>query len=98
MTDIEIFGSGPIIFNEVGVLEDTNRKINNDITGWTKVKVPIGTEFVDELTSVTKYEYRYRLYLSDVYRELGCDNIADFYKEYYWEKDENGKMVECYLP
>lgn len=63
------------------------------------VRVPIKREFIDDLTEVTTYEFRYRLYLSTVYRMLGFDDFMVLrYTGYYWEKDKDGNITSEYLP
>ena len=80
-------------------LKDIEKKLNNDLSGWDLVKIPIKCEFVDELTEITEYEWRYRLYVSKVYEMLGFDSfMANRYSGYYWEKDKDGNITDYYLP
>lgn len=98
--DFETFNNGVIVFNDGrGMLKDCTDKLNNDTENWELVKVIIKREMIDDLTELTKYEYRYRLYLSTVYKLLGYDDsVADRYRSYYWEKDLNGNFTDYYLP
>lgn len=100
MLDFETFNNGVIVFdNGKDILKETTDKLNNDLDEWELVKVPVSKVMVDELTEVTKYEYRYRLYLSKVYELLGFDEfIANGYKGYYWEKNLKGEYTEYHLP
>lgn len=61
--------------------------------GWVKVKVPVKTEWVDDLTSVTTYEYRERLYVQEVYEALGFEGHSDLYYGMFWEKDACGNIT-----
>ena len=73
--------------------KDIENKLNNDLSEWDLVMVPIKREFVDELTEMIKYEWRYRLYVSKVYEMLGFDSfVADRYSDYYWEKIKTGML------
>lgn len=98
--DFETFNNGCIGFsNDEDCLIDLTNTLNNNLERWTLVKVPIKHEMIDDLTEIIKYEYRYRLYLSDVYKELGMDEfIANQYDSYYWEKDKDGNYTDNYLP
>ena len=80
-------------------LKNLTNTLNDDLSEWTLVKVPIKHEFIDELTETIKYEWRYRLYLSKVYEMLGFDSfMANLYSGYYWEKDKDGNITDYYLP
>ena len=97
--DFEIFPNGPMFFSGEGYLKDLTNTLNNDLSEWVLVKVPIKHEFIDELTETIKYEWRYRLYLSKVYEMLGFDSFtANRYSGYYWEKDKDGNITDYYLP
>ena len=97
--DVEIFPNGPMIINGEGIIENIANTLNDDLSKWDLVKVPIEREFIDELTEIVKYEWRYRLYLSKVYEILGFnDSIQNRYCDYYWEKDKNGNITYSYLP
>ena len=98
--DFETFTNGVIVFdNGKEILKETIDKLNKDLSEWELVKVLVSKVMVDELTEVTKYEYRYRLYLSKVYKLLGFDEfVANRYKDYYWEKNSKGKYTGYYLP
>lgn len=79
-------------------LKYLEKKLNNDLSEWVLVKVPIKHEFIDELTETIKYECRYRLYLSKVYEMLGFDSfMTNRYSGYYWEKDKDGNITDYYL-
>ena len=80
-------------------LKDLEKKLNDDLSEWDLVRVPIKHEFVDELTEIIKYEWRYRLYVSKVYEMIGLDSfMANEYSDYYWEKDKDGNITDYYLP
>ena len=80
-------------------LKDLEKKMNDDLSEWDLVRVPIKYEFVDDLKEIIKYELRYRLYVSKVYEMLGFDSfIANRYSGYYWEKDKDGNITDYYLP
>ena len=97
--DVEIFPYGPMPISVVESINNLTNALNNNLSEWDLVKVPIEHEFVDELTEITKYEWRYRLYLSKVYEMLGFDRfIANKYSGYYWEKDKDGNVTDYYLP
>ena len=97
--DFEIFPNGPMFISDKGYLKNLTNTLNNDLSEWDLVKVPIKHEFIDELTETIKYEWRYRLYLSKVYEMLGFDSfIANRYSGYYWEKDKDGNITDYYLP
>ena len=97
--EIETFPNGPTFISSEGYLKNLTNTLNNDLSEWDLVKVPIKHEFVDELTETIKYEWRYRLYLSKVYKMLGFDSfIANLYSGYYWEKDKDGNITNYYLP
>ena len=78
------------------------KKLNDDLSLWSKVKVPIKSEFIDDFTEVITYEIRYRLYLSTVYELLGLlsdfDKWTNRYSCYYWEKDKDGNLTDVCLP
>lgn len=98
MRDFEIFRNGPLVVNNFeGLDTEINHRLNDTFDDWKLVTVPISHEFIDDLTEITKYEYRRRLNLSDVYEILGIE-CSNWCKEYYWEKDENGVLVDSYLP
>lgn len=97
--DVEIFPNGPMLVSVEESINNLTNTLNDNFSAWDLVKVPIEHEFVDELTEVTKYEWRYRLYLSKVYEMLGFDRfIANKYSGYYWEKDKDGNVTDYYLP
>lgn len=97
--DFEIFPNGPIIISDQEYLKNLTNTLNDDLSEWELVKVPIKREFVDELTEIIKYEWRYRLYLSKVYEMLGLDSSEGIrYSDYYWEKDKDGNITDYYLP
>ena len=97
--DFELFTNGWIFANNEGNSKDLEDKSNDDLNAWVLVKVPIKCEFVDELTEIIKYEWRYRLYVSKVYEMLGFDNFtANKYSDYYWEKDRDGNITDYHLP
>ena len=97
--DVEIFPTGPIFIEGQECCENLTKSLNDDLSDWTIVKVPIKHEFIDDLTEVITYEYRYRLYLSKLYKMLGYNAIiANRYSGYYWEKDKDGNMTDVYLP
>ena len=80
-------------------LKDIENKLNDDLSEWDLVMVPIKREFVDELTEIIEYEWRYRLYVSKVCKMLGFDSFAaDRYSGYYWEKDKDGNITDYHLP
>lgn len=82
--------------------DNVERKLNDDLSEWTMVKIPVKREFIDDLTEVVTYEIRYRLYLSTVYKLLGLldsfDKWTNRYSEFYWEKDKDGNLTDVYLP
>ena len=99
--NFELFTNGWIFANNEGHSKDLENKLNDDLNDneWVLVKVPIKREFVDELTEITKYEWRYRLYISKVYEMLGFDSFtANKYSDYYWEKDRDGNITDYHLP
>ena len=97
--EIENFQNGPMLIGSEGYLKNLTNTLDNDLSEWDLVRVPIKHEFIDELTETIKYELRYRLYLSKVYEMLGFDSfIANRYSGYYWEKDKNGNITDYYLP
>lgn len=98
--DVENFQNTAKIIDGEKPLEDPEINLNDiDISEWDLVKVPIKHEFINELTEMIKYEWRYRLYLSKVLKLQGFDSfIADQYSCCYWEKDEDGNIVDCYMP
>ena len=74
--------------------KDLEKKLNDDLSEWDLVRVPIKYEFVDDLKEIIKYEWRYRLYVSKVYEMLGLDSfMANEYSGYYWEKDKDGNII-----
>ena len=79
-------------------LKDLEKKLNDDLSEWDLVRVPIKNEFVDELTEIIKYEWRYRLHASKMYEMLGFDSFMA--NEYfgYWEKDKDGNITYYALP
>ena len=97
--NFEIFPNEPIFIGSKEHLKNLTNALNDDLSEWVLVKVPIKHEFIDELTETIKYELRYRLYLSKVYEMLGFDSfIANRYSGYYWEKDKDGNITDYYLP
>ena len=97
--DVEIFPNGPMLISVEESINNLTNALNDNLSEWDLVKVPIEHEFVDELTEITKYEWRYRLYLSKVYEMLGFNRfIANKYSGYYWEKDKDGNVTDYYLP
>ena len=97
--DVEIFPNGPMIISVEESIKNITNTLNDDLSEWVLVKVPIKHEFIDELTETIKYEWRYRLYLSKVYEMLGYDSlIQNRYSGYYWEKDKDGNLTDYYLP
>ena len=97
--DFEISQNGPMFVSGEEYLKNLTNTLNDDLSEWALVKVPIKHEFIDELTETIKYEWRYRLYLSKVYEMLGFDSVtANLYSGYYWEKDKDGNITDYYLP
>ena len=97
--DVEIFPNGPMLVGGEESIKNLMNTLNDNLSEWDLVKVPIKYEFVDELTEITKYEWRYRLYLSKVYEMMGFDSlIVNRYSGYYWEMDKDGNVTDCYLP
>ena len=97
--DFEIFPNGPMFISGKEYLKNLTNTLNDDLSEWDLVKVPIKREFVDELTEIIEYEWRYRLYLSKVYEMLGLDSSEGIrYAGYYWEKDKDGNITDYYLP
>ena len=97
--DFEIFPNGPMLIGGGEYLKNSTNTLNNDLSEWDLVKVPIKHEFIDELTEMIKYEWRYRLYLSKVCEMLGFDNFTSrLYSGYYWEKDKDGNITDYNLP
>ena len=97
--DVELFPNGPMFIGGEESVKNFTNALNDDLSEWALVKVPIKHEFIDDLTEMIKYEWRYRLYLSKVYEMLGFDSfIANQYSGYYWEKDKDGNITDCYLP
>lgn len=97
--EFETFSNGPVFFGSKGRLEDLTKSLNEDLSEWTMVRVPIKQEFIDDLTEITTYEFRYRLYLSTVYSLFGLDDsVANRYADYYWEKDKDGNITNVCLP
>ena len=99
--DFELFtNSNSLSFaSSEGNSKNLENELNDDLNGWVLVKVPIKREFVDELTEIIKYEWRYRLYISKVYEMLGFDSFtANKYSDYYWEKDRDGNITDYHLP
>ena len=97
MKDIEIFRNEPLVAFNTGAISDALDRFNNSLDGWHKVKVPVKHHFIDELTEITEYEWRYRLYVKDVYEALGLEACPGSYSCCYWEKDVNGKFIGYYL-
>ena len=97
--DFEISQNGPMFVSGEEYLKNLTNTLNDDLSEWTLVKVPIKHVSIDELTETIKYEWRYRLYLSKVYEMLGFDSfMANLYSGYYWEKDKDGNITDYYLP
>ena len=97
--DVELFPNGPMFFGSKVFIRNAEKMLNDDLSEWDLVKVPIKREFTDELTETIKYEWRYRLYLSKVCEMVGFDNLtANRYSGYYWEKDKDGNVTDYYLP
>ena len=97
--DVEIFPNGPMFVCGEESIKNLMNTLNDNLSEWDLVKVPIKYEFIDELTEITKYEWRYRLYLSKVYEMMGFDSlIVNRYSGYYWEMDKDGNVTDCYLP
>lgn len=97
--DVELFPNGPMFFGSKAFIRNAENMLNDDLSEWDLVKVPIKREFIDELTETIKYEWRYRLYLSKVFEMMGFDNLtANRYSGYYWEKDKDGNVTDYYLP
>ena len=92
--DFEIFPNGPMLISGEERLKKLTNTLNDDLSEWVLVKVPVKREFIDELTETIKYECRYRLYLSKVFEMLGlASSIANLYSGYYWEKDKDGNIA-----
>ena len=99
--DFKVFHDGWMTsaMEQKDYFKDLEKKLNDDLSEWELVKVPIKREFVDELTEIIEYEWRYRLYVSKVYEMLGFDSfMANRYSGYYWEKDKDGNITDYYLP
>ena len=99
--DFKVFPDGWTIsaMEQKDYFKDLEKKLNDDLSEWDLVKVPIKREFVDELTEIIEYEWRYRLYVSKIYEMLGFDSfMANRYSGYYWEKDKDGNITDYYLP
>lgn len=98
--NVETFSNEQLFISNKKCIENITNTLNSDLSEWDLVKVPIKREFIDELTEVIKYEWRYRLYLSKVYEMLGCDSLTqNRYSGCYWEKDKDGNnMGFHYLP
>ena len=97
--DFEIFPNEPKFISGKETIINLTNTLNDDLNEWVLVKVPIKHEFVDELTEIIKYEWRYRLYLSKFYEMLGFDSFfTDKYSGYYWEKDKDGNITDYHLP
>lgn len=94
--DVELFSNGPTFANGKEFPKNLANTLIDDSSGWVLVKVPIKHEFIDELTETIKYEWRYRLYLSTLYKRLGLFDsyTAILYSSYYWERDKNGNITE----
>ena len=85
--DVEIFPNGPMLISVEESINNLTNALNDNLSEWDLVKVPIEHEFVDELTEIIKYKWRYRLYVSKIYKMLGFDSfMAKEYSGYYWEK------------
>ena len=81
--DVEIFPNGPMFISGEESVENLTNALNDDLSEWVLVKVPIKHEFIDELTEIIKYEWRSRLYLSKVFQMLGFDScMANLYSAY----------------
>ena len=92
--DFEIFPNGPMFISGEERLKNLTNTLNDDLSEWVLVKIPVKREFIDELTEMIKYEWRYRLYLSKVFEMLGlASSIANLYSGYYWEKDKDGNIT-----
>lgn len=97
--EVDLFSNDQVFLDSKKNLKELTKRLNEDLSEWTMVKVPIKREFIDDLTEVTTYEFRYRLYLSTVYRMLGFDDsVANRYIGYYWEKDKDGNITNVCLP
>lgn len=97
--DFEIFPNGPMFIGSKEFIKNAENTLNDDLSEWDLVKVPIKREFVDELTEIIEYEWRYRLYLSKVYEMLGLDSSEEIRcSVYYLEKDKDGNITDYYLP
>lgn len=97
--NFEFFPNEMIFIDDKGHIKNLKNMLNSNLSEWDLVKVPIKHEFVNELTEIIEYEFRYRLYLSKVYEMLGLDIcIANRYSCYYWEKDKDGNITDYYLP
>lgn len=92
--NFEIFPNGQMFISGEEHLKNLTNTLNDDLSEWVLVKVPVKREFIDELTEMIKYEWRYRLYLSKVFEMLGLDSsIANLYSGYYWEKDKDENIT-----
>lgn len=96
MKDIDIFQSGPIIWDYEK--EESPYIFRKRFDELELVIVPSKREFIDELTEIVTYEKRYRLYLKDVYQELGIPFEDYNLYGYYWEWDSNGNPLGGHLP
>ena len=97
--NVETFSNEQLFISNKKCIENITNTLNSDLSEWDLVKVPIKREFIDELTEVIKYEWRYRLYLSKVYEMLGYNSlIQSRYSGYYWEKDKDGNDMGFHSP
>ena len=99
--DFKVFPDGwtTSAMEQKDYFKDLEKKLNDDLSEWDLVKVPIKREFVDELTEIIEYEWRYRLYVSKIYEMLGFNSfMTNRYSGYYWEKDKDGNITDYYLP
>ena len=51
----EIFPNGPMFISGEEHLKNLTNTLNDDLSEWDLVKVPIKHEFIDELTETIKY-------------------------------------------
>ena len=96
--EVDLFSNDQVFLDSKKNLKELTKRLNEDLSEWTMVKVPIKREFIDDLTEICTYEIRYRLYLSTVYSLLGFDDsIANRYIG-YWEKDKDGNITNVCFP
>lgn len=97
--NVETFSNEQLFISNKKCIENITNTLNSDLSEWDLVKIPIKREFIDELTEIIKYEWRYRLYLSKVYEMLGIDSLTqNRYSGCYWEKDKNGNNMGFHSP